>query len=342
MSVTWYRRLMIGTCISTDSVGVMPAGFLLLETDTHIIRFSNGSAWVASTAEAQHPNLATHDALGLATDAELSTYAGADYLVGTAQAGLSAEIVVGTTPGGELGGTWASPIVDTTHSGSAHHAQAHGPAQHTEGTAWRDTYQDANGDDQEIVLGAAGTVKTSNGASAAPSYQAPTGGLTRVGGNTTEATTTSTTVVDLMSITVTAIVAAQPFQFQYNGRKTAGAADRVQVGLKLNTTVVTDPIIATVTNTGYNASTTNQAEDGMAIYHMPSRVTGYLRGGLLNVVNKASAGVAGPLANTIASASVDAALITADITTIVLLGRSADALNTLGVDEAHVYAYATS
>jgi len=36
----------------------------------------------------------------------------ADYLVGTANGSLSAEIVVGTTPGGELGGTWGSPIVD--------------------------------------------------------------------------------------------------------------------------------------------------------------------------------------------------------------------------------------
>lgn len=44
----------------------------------------------------------------------------ADYLVGTAHAGLSAEIVVGTSPGGELGGTWASPTVDATHSGSSH------------------------------------------------------------------------------------------------------------------------------------------------------------------------------------------------------------------------------
>lgn len=35
-----------------------------------------------------------------------------DYLVGTADGGLSAEIVVGTTPGGELGGTWASPTID--------------------------------------------------------------------------------------------------------------------------------------------------------------------------------------------------------------------------------------
>lgn len=36
----------------------------------------------------------------------------ADYLVGTANGSLSAEIVVGTTPGGSLGGTWASPTID--------------------------------------------------------------------------------------------------------------------------------------------------------------------------------------------------------------------------------------
>jgi len=31
---------------------------------------------------------------------------------------------VGATPGGELGGTWTSPTVDATHSGSAHHDAA--------------------------------------------------------------------------------------------------------------------------------------------------------------------------------------------------------------------------
>ncbi len=49
--------------------------------------------------------------------------ADADYLVGTADGGLSGEIVVGATPGGELGGTWATPTVDGTHSGSAHHTK---------------------------------------------------------------------------------------------------------------------------------------------------------------------------------------------------------------------------
>lgn len=37
-------------------------------------------------------------------------------------------------PGGELGGTWASPTVDSTHSGSAHHASAHTVASHSDTT----------------------------------------------------------------------------------------------------------------------------------------------------------------------------------------------------------------
>lgn len=46
----------------------------------------------------------------------------ATYLVTTAHAGLSAEVAVGATPGGELGGTWAAPTVDAAHSGSTHAA----------------------------------------------------------------------------------------------------------------------------------------------------------------------------------------------------------------------------
>jgi len=45
---------------------------------------------------------------------------GATYLVTAAHADLTDEVVVGATPGGELGGTWASPTVDATHSGSSH------------------------------------------------------------------------------------------------------------------------------------------------------------------------------------------------------------------------------
>ena len=50
--------------------------------------------------------------------------------------------------------------------------KAHGPAQHTEGTAWRVTYQNAAGDETEVVLGADGTFFQSEGASAAPTFGA--------------------------------------------------------------------------------------------------------------------------------------------------------------------------
>lgn len=66
----------------------------------------------------------------------------ADYLVGTAQGGLSAEIVVGTSPGGELGGTWASPTVDATHSGSTH-AAVQAAAEATAAAALSDHLTDA-------------------------------------------------------------------------------------------------------------------------------------------------------------------------------------------------------
>lgn len=44
----------------------------------------------------------------------------AGYLVTVAHVDLTAAVVVGATPGGELGGTWAAPTVDATHSGSSH------------------------------------------------------------------------------------------------------------------------------------------------------------------------------------------------------------------------------
>ena len=48
-------------------------------------------------------------------DVQISSAAkgGIDYLVGTATLDLSSEIVVGTAPGGEMGGTWASPTIDS-------------------------------------------------------------------------------------------------------------------------------------------------------------------------------------------------------------------------------------
>lgn len=92
-----HDRLTLGTTPSTQAFGDAAAG---------------GSATTASKNDHKHAMMAD-------PTTNLRTI---DYLVGTASGELSAEIVVGTTPGGELGGTWASPTVDATHSGSTHAA----------------------------------------------------------------------------------------------------------------------------------------------------------------------------------------------------------------------------
>lgn len=52
------------------------------------------------------------NASGAAESCTTAAGTGVDYLVGTADSSLSGEIVVGTSPGGELGGTWATPTLD--------------------------------------------------------------------------------------------------------------------------------------------------------------------------------------------------------------------------------------
>jgi len=94
-------------------------------TDDAAAGYTVGSTWINTTDGGVF--VLVDSTTGAAVWVEVSPVPGtvyapttADYLVGTAQGGLSAEIVVGTTPGGELGGSWASPTVDATHSGSAH------------------------------------------------------------------------------------------------------------------------------------------------------------------------------------------------------------------------------
>jgi hypothetical protein len=105
----------LGTPSRGDVTGPLPGDLTVVAIQGTPVGATPGSVGDVLTLVAGTPVTAEWEAPA-APDAPTT----ADYLVGTAQSGLSAEIVVGTTPGGELGGTWASPTVDATHSGSAH------------------------------------------------------------------------------------------------------------------------------------------------------------------------------------------------------------------------------
>lgn len=132
----------------------------------------------------------------------------ANYLVGTANASLSNEIVVGTTPGGELGGTWASPTVDATHAGSDHNQPVR---KNSTGTVFErrrlnliegsnvtlTVADDAGNDEVDITIAASGgggslTVEEVDGAPSviASTIVFPNGTLTDNGGGEVEYTPT--------------------------------------------------------------------------------------------------------------------------------------------------------
>jgi hypothetical protein len=90
------------------AVGSDAQGDILYYDGTNWARLAAGtSGYVLHTNGAGvNPSWDSDDGAGGGAPAD------ADYLVGTANGSLSAEIVVGTTPGGELGNTWASPTID--------------------------------------------------------------------------------------------------------------------------------------------------------------------------------------------------------------------------------------
>ena len=107
-----------GSNATTIANNVVTGAMIALGSDAQgDIMYYNGSDWVRlgvgtagqvlhTQGAGQNPTWDSDDGAGGGAPTD------ADYLVGTASGSLSAEIVVGTSPGGELGGTWASPTID--------------------------------------------------------------------------------------------------------------------------------------------------------------------------------------------------------------------------------------
>lgn len=162
----------------------------------------------------------------------------------------------------------------------------------------------------------------------------PPGTVTRVGGNTIEATTTSTTTVDLLSVSGLTIAAITPFIFLGVCRKTSGAGVNAYGGLTLNTINVLDAGFASGL---FFAMVTNEAEAGSFHCIVSPRVTNYLRG-----ITGTSQLVGPSFTSSTTDGAVDAAIPNAQITDVIIEGRTVNALVTCGLDELQVYTLATS
>ena len=240
----------------------------------------------------------------------------------------------------------------TTGQGSGdHHAQSH-TAAHASGGADAIKLDDLSAPDDNTDLDfstiAHGLVPKGTNAGDFlkddGSWASPAGGsgaVTRDGGQTTEATTTSTSAVDLLSATSLTVAALGPFTLVYDARKTSGAAARTACALKVNATVVGEA--ASLANGGWQGGAADQAENGMCWVNSGARLTNY-DGGMVGMfkVNLSADGTHQNTHINFDGLFDTADMLTVQITSLIIRGITLSASQTLGVDEMHVYEYGTS
>lgn len=162
--------------------------------------------------------------------------------------------------------------------------------------------------------------------------------VVREGGQTTEATTTSTSATDLSTVSSITIDATQLFLCVYDGRKTTGAGAGAGCGLKQNSTSILPPTTATSSARGWTASTANNAENGQMHAFSNSKVANHLNGKWTGVM-RTNAGTGGASTQMVTRGDADANWLTAQMTTLIIQGISGDGAITLGVDEVHVFSF---
>lgn len=157
--------------------------------------------------------------------------------------------------------------------------------------------------------------------------------ISRSGGTSTEATTTSTSVVDLIDVGSMTIPAAAPVQLKWAMRKTTGAASAAGGGLKFNAVVVHEAAVSG--NVEWLSSTANSAQDGLAWTELCGRVANYLTG----ADNYHTAHVTATGAQTVSnsgSPTQTAPFTAVEITNFIVRGISSSSV-TLGCDEFQIY-----
>jgi len=228
-----------------------------------------------------------------------------------------------------------------------HHAEAH-QADHNSGAAdplkLDDLASPDDNTDLDFSTSAHGLVpKGPNDGTflkADGTWAAPAGGgaITREGGNTTEATTTSATAVDLLSVATLTIAALAHCNIIVSARKEAGSADNGALGLKINTTVVGEAL-TTHNKAIWVADASNDQRNGVSQFILGSRITNYNRGIIGDYMR--SAGGANTGTGQVLGTQLDNDFPTVEITDVVIRGIVAGGL-TLGADELGLFTYSRS
>jgi hypothetical protein len=163
------------------------------------------------------------------------------------------------------------------------------------------------------------------------------GAVAREGGNTTEATSTSTSVVDLLTMASLTVAVTEPFDLIVNSRKDAGASANVGFGLKINATIVGTAATTTGVEGFGSSSSTRQIETLLLTGRFGARVTGFFQMADGNPGQWQNAGVTATTrqANKVQTANFP----NATITDVIINAITNNASITMFLDEGHVYSY---
>ena len=159
--------------------------------------------------------------------------------------------------------------------------------------------------------------------------------VTRVGGDTSEATTTSTGDTDLLTIGSLNIPGATPIHYIADFRKSSGAANDARGGLKLNSTKIGG-------RTLWDTDGTNEAQSGIAHGIMGGRVTNYVAGMSGGIETVFKTDVTRRVADVAPNTNESNTAPTADVTSWIVVGSVGSSSTTMGIDEVHVYTMAVS
>ena len=201
-------------------------------------------------------------------------------------------------------------------------------------------YGNASAATAELTKGSANTVLTSDGTDIAWAA-ASAGALTRLSGDTSEATTTSTSVADINTVSSLTIAAASPFDYLVSFRKTSGAGSGGGAGLKLNSTILATPVVlgGGTANVCGGTKDQDEAQSSHAVANVPPTVTNYAYMSVIGHYMVITDGAIrqGP----VQSYGGPGVRPTATITDFIVNAISTSSV-TVGSDELHIYSRATS